>query len=385
MNAPRILVIRRDNIGDLVCTTPLLHTLRQNFPQAWLGVFANSYNAPVLEGNPDIDAVFAYRKRKHGGIGALELIHERLRLLLHLRSMQLDWVLIATPGWQPRSVRLARWMRPRRLAAFVEGASPLKGITDPVALAPLGGLSEAERVQCLAGVFGLSVDAPPPPRIIASPAALARIDAQLAAASNHHAENTLISDALVAQRHYSHGQNADTGTPTDGDPSSVAEDSRPGARIGFHISARKPSQRWAIEHFAQTIRTLHERFKIVPIVLWAPGGADNPTHPGDDERAAQLRRLLDGLPAHFIPTDTLSDLIAAITRCDRLILGDGGAMHIAAGLGKPVVCLFGQSDALRWHPWGVPYRLLQTQSHHVADISVDAVLSAYNELSIQPA
>ena len=26
--APSFLVIRRDNIGDLVCTTPLIHALR---------------------------------------------------------------------------------------------------------------------------------------------------------------------------------------------------------------------------------------------------------------------------------------------------------------------------------------------------------------------
>jgi heptosyltransferase-3 len=35
--APKILIIRRDNIGDLVCTTPLIAALRQRFPAAWLG------------------------------------------------------------------------------------------------------------------------------------------------------------------------------------------------------------------------------------------------------------------------------------------------------------------------------------------------------------
>ncbi|MBI3715416.1 MAG: hypothetical protein HY255_05435 [Betaproteobacteria bacterium] len=43
-----LLVIRRDNIGDLVCTTPLLAALRTHFPQARIEVLANSYNAPVL-------------------------------------------------------------------------------------------------------------------------------------------------------------------------------------------------------------------------------------------------------------------------------------------------------------------------------------------------
>src|SRR5262249_46468920 len=55
-NAPamtsRILVVRRDNIGDLVCATPLLAALRRQFPGAHIAALVNSYNAAVLAGNP---------------------------------------------------------------------------------------------------------------------------------------------------------------------------------------------------------------------------------------------------------------------------------------------------------------------------------------------
>ena len=61
---PNILVIRRDNIGDLVCTTPLITALRQRFPKAWIGALVNSYNARVLDGNPDQDEVFIYTKER---------------------------------------------------------------------------------------------------------------------------------------------------------------------------------------------------------------------------------------------------------------------------------------------------------------------------------
>ena len=60
----RILLIRRDNIGDLVCTTPVFRALRERWPRAHIGVLVNSYNAPVLENNPDVDAVYAYTKAK---------------------------------------------------------------------------------------------------------------------------------------------------------------------------------------------------------------------------------------------------------------------------------------------------------------------------------
>ncbi|MGQ0545629.1 MAG: glycosyltransferase family 9 protein, partial [Betaproteobacteria bacterium] len=32
----KILVVRRDNIGDLVCTTPLFAALRRANPGAWI-------------------------------------------------------------------------------------------------------------------------------------------------------------------------------------------------------------------------------------------------------------------------------------------------------------------------------------------------------------
>ena len=48
----RLLVIRRDNIGDLILTTPLLLALRREMPEAWIGVLTNHYCAPVLAGRP---------------------------------------------------------------------------------------------------------------------------------------------------------------------------------------------------------------------------------------------------------------------------------------------------------------------------------------------
>ncbi len=339
MTAPRILVIRRDNIGDLVCTTPLLRALRAHYPNAWIGVLANSYNAPVLAGNPDIDQVIAYRKHKHGAVGRLELLIERLRILRSLRAIRLDWVLAATPGWQPRTIALARWMGARHLAAFVPAGERARGVTERIALEPLAGLSEAEQVMAAAPALGLPAGPPPSPRVVADPATVARMASLLAASRP-----------------------------------------APGLRVGFHISARKPSQRWPIERFAQVIRHLHETQGIRPIVLWAPGESDNPTHPGDDPRSEALRRLTGDCPVLFHATRSLRELIAAMAVCDLMVLADGGAMHIAAGLGKPIVCLFGQSDASRWHPWGVPYRLLQPPSHQVSDVTTAEVIESYNQL-----
>jgi ADP-heptose:LPS heptosyltransferase len=55
-------------------------------------------------------------------------------------------------------------------------------------------------------------------------------------------------------------------------------------------------------------------------------------------------------------------------------------MHLAAGLGLPIVALFGNSGVARWHPWGVPYRVLQKPSLEVGDITVAETVAAFNAL-----
>jgi ADP-heptose:LPS heptosyltransferase len=55
-------------------------------------------------------------------------------------------------------------------------------------------------------------------------------------------------------------------------------------------------------------------------------------------------------------------------------------MHIAAALGKPILCFFGKSDKTRWYPWKAEHVLLQPPSLNVADIGVDEAARAFDQL-----
>ena len=322
----KILIIRRDNIGDLVCTTPLIGALRQRFADAWLGALVNSYNAPVLAGNADLDSVFAYTKAKHRESESLPgILWQRLLMMRRLRQMQLDDVIIATTSPQPRVIKLAQWLKPKRIIGFGDA----KGLD--VAL-PLDAANrhEVEDVFRVASIYG--IDGPPPACRVVAP---------------------------------------------------VAVPPAPTLTIGIHVSARKPSQRWPAERFAETIKTIAAQGPVRFVLLWSPGAEDNPLHPGDDAKAQDVvDKVGAGGTAIAVPTQTLSELIAALAQCDALICADGGAMHLAAGLGLPIVCLFGNSGAQRWRPWGVPYRLLQKPSLDVADIGVDEVVDAFMSLNL---
>jgi heptosyltransferase-3 len=326
-SAPKILVIRRDNIGDLVCTTPLIAALRDRFPKAWLGALVNSYNAPVLDGNPDLDAVFVYTKAKHRAAGESlpAIFWRRWQMMRQLRAMQLDDVIIATTSPQPRVVALARWLRPKRIIGFGDA----KGLDVALQL-DNAGHHEVEDVFRVAAIYGIA--GPPPACRVFSKA-----------------------------------------PPT-----------RTTFTVGIHISARKPSQRWSAERFSETIRAIAAQGPVRFLLLWSPGAEDNPLHPGDDAKARDLMARVGAggtaITVEARPTQTLAELIAALAECSAVICADGGAMHLAAGLGRPIVCLFGDSGAARWRPWGVPYRPLQAPSREVRDISASEVVAAFNAL-----
>ena len=327
---PRLLVIRRDNIGDLVCTTPLLHELRRQLPEARIECLVTRYNQAVLQDHPDIDALHAYTKAKHRGEreSRFGIYWRRLRTVSKLRRSHFDWLLLPGGG-SASGLRFARWIGADRVLVRDE--------QDTVA-----GPHEVEQCCHLLSRMGLDYAAPPC-RIVANPAEADAVRSRLAAAF-----------AMPPRR-----------------------------LIALHISARKPSQRWPADSFASLARQLAGDGTVC-MLLWAPGSADNPEHPGDDEKAARVLALTAGLPMLPLATRRLEELIAALSLCDSVICSDGGAMHLAAGLGKPIVALFGQSTASRWHPWGVSSVVLQKPSQNAADIPVADVLAAYRQIEAGP-
>lgn len=58
----KILLINPFGIGDVLFTTPIIHTLKDTFPQIKIGYLCNRRTAPILENNPYIDSIFVYER-----------------------------------------------------------------------------------------------------------------------------------------------------------------------------------------------------------------------------------------------------------------------------------------------------------------------------------
>ena len=322
-----ILVVRRDNIGDLVCTTPLFAALRRTYPQAWIGALVNSYNAAVLDRSPDIDEVLVYTKLKHldRGQSALGTLVRRFRDLWRLRRRRLDCVVLATPLYVPRTLALARALAPKRIVGFTE--EKLRGLTG----------HEVERVFALARELG--IEGPIPPLKV-------------------------VPDPLLVER-----------------ARAAFGDAGRRLKVGVQISTRRPAQQWPAERFVELVQRL-DALGAATMLLWSPGPRDHPRHPGDDEKAIEISNRLSGTKL-FVAyrAGPLPELIGALAACDTLITSDGGAMHLAAALSKPIVCFFGDMPPEQWRPWGVAHRALRPSSRKVADITVDQAIAALNELA----
>ena len=297
----RILVIRRDNIGDLLCTTPLLAALRRRYPRAHIAVLANSYNAPVLDSNPDIDRVYAYTKAKHAGGARLMSWWREWALYRSLRRARFELIIHANPTVHPRTGRLARYLgAPYRLGVD-DGRNSYNIALDPAAV-PRG--HHVEQVFSLLAPLGIT-DAPGPLTLV---------------------------------------------------PPSVQKSGADQPVVGVHLSSRKPCNRWPLSSYRELITRLAAESVRIKL-FWAPGSNDDPLHPGDDDLADLLCRDCDTVEP--VPTQTLAELIRGLTATDLVVCPDGGALHMAAALDRPVVALFGCTDPSVWRPWGVDHVVLE--------------------------
>lgn len=319
---PRILIIRRDNIGDLVCTTPAVAALRMHYPDAEIAALVNSYNAEVLKDNPNLDYIFVYQKLKHaGGLASRVMAFaERLKLIAKLRRWKPDVTILAKSSYERHGLNFARQVGSKNIVGFMpDDLTQAKGLPDIRLQAPeFNSLHEVEAVNQLLAPLGVN-DALGSLQVFPDAQIVADLNARIPTATK---------------------------------------------RIALHISAREPERRWGNERFVALARHILETQPASQIlVLWSPGKADNPHHPGDDEACEKLMQTVRNERMVPLPTHNLSELVAALSLCDIFIGTDGGAMHLAAALNKEILALFeNKPDKFNhWYPWRSPCRLLYSQ------------------------
>lgn len=324
----KILIIRRENIGDLILTTPLISILAKNHQ---VDMLVNSYNKLVLDGHPGVRKVHHYTKLHHEG-SVRKKIHAFFHRIATTFSIWREGydVAIVAGNWNKRPLQWATLSRAKRIIAIGEDAPD--AVTDKIPYMP-DGKHMVEQMAELAR----------PLDCYTKPGALAlwvtKSEREFAV---HKIKNTYNMPLY-----------------------------------GVQISARKEKQRWPVENYIEFAHRLSRTEPCKIILFWSPGAEDNLQHPGDDEKAQRIMNACKDIIMVPFNTVNIRELMAGMSLCDQIITSDGGALHIAAGVGRPVVALFGNSDPRVWGPWKVPCRIIASAEEDVARLSAEDVFHEF--------
>ncbi|TFZ48235.1 lipopolysaccharide heptosyltransferase family protein [Serratia proteamaculans] len=326
-----ILIIRRDNIGDLVCTTPLIEGVKIAYPDAKLYLLINKVSQDVVKNNPHIEKVFVYKKAKHKAKNetTLGVYFERLMIFLKLRKIKFDAAILANPVPCKYSLRLAKMAGISNIIGADLGTAD---IHHPFRKENFSGKHQVEHTY-----------------------------SYLSAITEQHIPIPPVRVYLTAEERQQAAQRLQKCLP-------------PVEQVfAVHISSRSPKRRWPIERYAEIINRLLAEQNTGVLIFWSPQGTLTPDDVGDQKRAEQLLALCQNERVALYPTASVRELLAGFDLCDRVLCSDGGQMHLAAALNKDMVVFFGDTDKESWHPWTGRYQILQTESGDCIDVSVEDV------------
>lgn len=307
-----VAVIRLRSLGDIILTTPALAALRRWRPDLRVVYLAEPRWTAALAGNPDIAQVIAVPGGGAGRLAALRTLRRlRPRLAVNLHGG-------STAAWLTWGSG-AQWR-----AGFVGHrhgwAVNLRMPPQP----PPPGRWRWHTAEHVAGLFrflGLPPGELGPARVVPAAAARPAVAARLAAAG-------------------------------------VA-----GPYAFINAFPREAAMRWRSADYAALLPWLRARWGLAAVLA-------HPAAP-DAETAAPL--LAAG--ARLLAPTTVAELIAIIAGAEIVIGSDGGPLHIAAALGKPVVALFGPTDREAWAPWQARHRLLMAPATEVPYLEVQQAVN----------
>ncbi len=357
----RVLVIRVDEIGDVVMTTPLLRELRRNLPQAWISLVVKHGTLNLVERCPYVNELITFDWSTPTRLWGLRC---------HGRALRLAWGSLL-----PRRFDLAilpRWDADHYHAAFLlyfSGAPVRVGYSEKV----------NDRKRTLNTGFDrlfthlLHDDTP-----------------------KHEVEHNLDVIRYLGGTVQDDRLELWTGKEdeTFSEKTLMANGVRPGEMlIAFGPGAGQPHRMWPLASFRKLGDWLRGETQARIVVV----GGHNEKPLGEE-----LQRLLGESMINLVGKTTLRQAAAILRRCQLYVGNDAGPMHLAAAAGVPVVEIschprdgspLHNNSPVRFAPWGVSHRILQPEfalspcygactaahGHCISSISPEQVMAAIME------
>ncbi len=337
----KILIVKRDKVGDLLLATPMIQVLRAALPHARIDVLATDYNAWVLAGFPHVDRVWTYRRARMGRRISPGAALGQALLWLRLRLRRYDVAIAANGEASPRATHRALLIGAKRTIAYSNRS--LRGLTD--ALPPPISGHEREGLLALLEPLGIA-----PPLVAPDPCFRPRAAVRDAAA------------AWLAERGM-----------------------QPGTFVVIGLGARRARKQPDPGQVLRWSAAFRERHGLATVFMWTPGASNDPRYPGDDAIASIVTQAgVAGLHPFRGPLEMAAALAWHARTC---VFPDSGLMHLAAASPGGVLGLFADVGASpppeKWGPLGERAQWLAAE-RRVADLPDEEVLERVAWLLAQP-
>jgi heptosyltransferase-2 len=294
------LLIRSTNwIGDAVMITPAVHAIRSHFPRARISVLAKPWVAPVFTGSPDVDEVILYEET---GIAAA------VRVARKLRRRRFDAAFLLQHAFEAALIAFLAGI-PIRIGYRRDGRGPL--LTHPVPCPPsIRAVHQTDYYLNILREVGLG--------------AFDRDLRLRVPPENLQRAREMLFDCGVSNS-----------VPV----------------VGINPSAAYgPAKQWFPERFAALADRLQERYRYEVILF---GG------PSDRRLGERIAEMTQKKVINLAGRTRLQDAIALIALCRLFVTNDSGLMHVAAGLGVPLVAIFGSTNPVTTGPWSKNSRVVR--------------------------
>lgn len=354
-----ILVIRVDEIGDVVLTTPFLRELRRNFPNAWLTLVVKPSVLNLVELCPYVNQILTYEWNTPGRLWLLKR---------HVRALGLAW----------------RHLWPRR---FDVAVIPRLG-EDSYHAKILAYLSGAcWRVAYAEGSFHTIPRNPGLDMLMTHPV--------LDHNPNHSVQKHLDILRFLGLPVHDDALELWTNEADEAMVQRICQDIDVAKAIVVLCPvAGKPVKCWPAERFVAIGQWLQQEFSVFLVLV---GGCAERT------LGEGLHKQLGSQCLDLIGKVTLRQLTAIFRRCRLFIGNDTGPMHVAAAVQLPVVEIAHHpqdgdvlhlSSPSRFGPYKVPHIVVRPQHalppcekackspqpHCILQVEVDHVKHAVREL-----
>ena len=311
-----ILVINLMHIGDLMLTTPVLRTLRANYPQSRITLLADKKLADLVINNKWINECLLIDKK-----GADNSLPALIKFIGRVREKKYDLV-----------INLHRNERASAIAAF-SGAKTIVGYSKPVFSMWFSAVRNNPSIAHHIGWGPLHLL--PPYKYVPG------WEHQV------HAHLNLLKETLNIDKIDDGGLEMWIDEQTTARAEQLWQDSfPPGVRVvAFNIGASWITKRWLDSYFAQCGDTLIDRGYGVAFF----GG------PMDDEIVQSCISLMKHKDSKLIKVFTgklsLGELGAMLKKCALMLTTDSGPMHVGVSQNVPIVTMFGASPVPGFYPY----------------------------------